>query len=323
MAEQRRKDGAMSVRSESNARDHDSISVVIATRDRPELLRRAVRAVVEQDHPGLVEVIIVFDRSEPDMSLSWSDGRRSVRVLTNERTPGLAGSRNTGALHAIGDWVAFCDDDDEWLPGKVAAQMSMLADHPQAEVATTGIVVDYDGKLIPRVIRQPQLTFQDLLRSRNMAAHPSTVMVHRGLFLSVIGLVDEHIPGSYAEDYEWLLRAARTAAVVCVPEPLVRVLWHRSSFFTGRWQMIIDALTYLLDAYPEFADEPRGEARILGQIAFAHAALGNAREARRVARQALSRNPLERRAYLAAAVSMHAVSPGAVQRTAHAFGRGI
>ena len=52
--------------------------------------------------------------------------------------------------------------------------------------------------------------------------------------------------------------------------------WHQSSFFADRWRTIISALTYLVDKHRELQQEPSGLARIYGQIAFAHAALGRA-----------------------------------------------
>jgi hypothetical protein len=135
--------------------------------------------------------------------------------------------------------------------------------------------------------------------------------------------VDENIPGSYCEDYEWLLRAARVAPVLVVPEPLVRIHWHASSFFAEQWQTIISALLYLLDKHPEFGQEPAGLARIEGQIAFAHAALGQAGPARRWATRALRRNWLERRAYVALVVSTRLLRAETVLRLAHSAGRSI
>jgi glycosyltransferase involved in cell wall biosynthesis len=76
--------------------------VVVPTRDRPQLLRASVKAIVDQEYPGAIEVIVVYDQSQPDMSLDRGDDRRRVRVITNTRSPGLAGARNTGILAATG-----------------------------------------------------------------------------------------------------------------------------------------------------------------------------------------------------------------------------
>jgi glycosyltransferase involved in cell wall biosynthesis len=299
------------------------VSVVVATRDRPELLRRAVASILSQTYQGPVQCVVVFDQSEPD--LPWPDPgpRRRLELIRNRRTPGLAGARNSGILHADGELVAFCDDDDEWLPGKVARQVELLAARPDAGVATTGIFVRYGNRTITRLSPTPEVTHGQLLRSRMFELHPSSVMARRQLLVDRIGLVDEDIPGSYAEDYEWLLRAVKVAPVLAVQEPLVTVHWHQASFFADRWRMIISALTYLVDKHGELQQEPFGLARIYGQIAFAHAALGERGAARRWAGRTLSLNRRERRAYLALAVSWRLVTAGLAVRLAHAAGKGI
>ena len=100
-----------------------------------------------------------------------------------------------------------------------------------------------------------------------MQVNSSSYMARRSGLLGAIGLIDEELPGGYAEDYDWLLRAARTGPIVCVPEPLVRIYWHDSSFFVSRWTVIDEALTYLLARNPEFSRQPGGLARIEGQLA--------------------------------------------------------
>jgi len=298
-----------------------SVTAVVPTRDRPELLRAAIAAILGQQYPGDIEVIVVHDQSEVDDSIAVADPRRSVRVISNARSPGLAGARNTGILAATGDLVAFCDDDDEWLPGKLAAQVAALSD--DAEFACTGIRVSYDGSTVDRTLSMDAVPLAALLRSRLTELHPSTFLIRRAALVDGIGLVDEEIPGSYGEDYEFLLRAARRAPLVNVTEPYVLVRWHKRSYFAQRWETISTALQWLLGRYPEFAGEPRGEARIAGQIAFAHAALGQRRESVRWVRRTLRRNPREPRAYLALAVAGRAVRADTVLRKLHQRGRGI
>ena len=303
------------------------VSVVIATRERPVLLRRAVQRVMEQTYAGPIELVIVFDQSEPQpIDVEIPDGRE-LRVITNHRSPGLAGARNSGVLATTGELVAFCDDDDEWLPEKLTRQVTALAGAPKAgeqraELATSGIFVCYEDRQTPRVYPSDRITLSDLLRSRVMEAHPSTVVVTRAAF-DRIGFVDEFIPGSYAEDYEWLLRAARVTGILAVREPLVNVHWHQSSWFSDRWKMIVDALTYLLEKVPEFEGDKVGLARIYGQIALAHAASGERRLARTWARRTIALQWKERRAYVALLISARLVKVETVQRLAHAAGKGL
>ncbi|WP_325053063.1 glycosyltransferase [Thermomonospora amylolytica] len=233
-----------------------SVTVVIATRNRPELLRTALDSVLAQDYPGDVRCLVVFDQSDPDKELESGDDHRGVRVIVNERAPGLAGARNTGILAADGDLVAFCDDDDVWLPGKLRAQAELLRADPAAELVCCGIQVAYDDTVVDRALDRTAVTFAELLRSRVTELHPSTFVLRRAALVNGIGLVSEEVPGSYGEDYEFLLRAARRAPVRNVPEVHVRVLWHKKSYFAQRWRTIAEALDWLLERYPEFRFVP-------------------------------------------------------------------
>jgi len=141
-----------------------SVGVVLPTHDRPGPLRTALAAVLAQDYPGQVSAVVVYDRAEPDLGLA--DGDR-VRVAVNARTPGLAGARNTGIGLLDTDLVAFCDDDDEWLPGKLLAQVEALLARPGAEFATCGITVENAGTVHPRLAGRDEVTHADLVRSRS------------------------------------------------------------------------------------------------------------------------------------------------------------
>lgn len=300
-----------------------SVSVIIATRDRPELLRRAIDSILAQDYAGPVEVVVVFDQTEPDNTLAWAEGNRSVRVTTNQHTPGLAGARNTGAEATTGELLAFCDDDDTWLPEKLTVQAAAL-EEAGADVAVAGIYVHYGERVTIRVPTAEEMTVAELARSRVMSAHPSSVLVRRAAFFDRIGPVDEKIPGSHGEDWDWILRAAESSSIAVVPRPLVRVLWHPGgSFFSRRWLTIIDAHDYLIDKHPVLRSDPRGLARLYGQKAFAYAAAGQPGDARHWAKETLRLSWRERRAYLALLVAAHIIPAKTVMRLANAAGRGI
>jgi len=103
----------------------------------------------------------------------------------------------------------------------------------------------------------------------------------------------------------------------------VRVHWHRASFFGGRWDTIVQALTYLLQRYPEFRDDAVGLSRIYGQIAFAHGAAGRGRDARRWAFRALGAHAGQPRAYAALLLSVPGIRAEHVLHLAQLAGRGI
>lgn len=300
-----------------------SVSVVVPTRDRPALLRRALHGVLHQRYAGSIECVVVFDQSRPHhLSLDTPPGR-SIRVVVNERTPGLAGSRNMGAATSTGELIAFCDDDDAWHPQKLEDQVRAFRSHPAWTAVACGIVIENDGRLRVRIPPRPEVMLSDLLRSRVMEVNASTLVARRSDFFETIGPVDEAIPGSYAEDYEWLLRAARRGPIGVVPRPLVLIRWHGGSWFAQRWDTVVDALGYLLAKHPELHRDPRGLARILGQLAFAHAAAGNRGEARRWALRTVRSSWREGRGYIALAVGLGVLQADTVTRLARSVGRGI
>ncbi|MGI9612008.1 MAG: glycosyltransferase family 2 protein [Acidimicrobiales bacterium] len=302
--------------------DDRSTSVVIATRDRPVLLRRALNGILGQTFDRQLEVIIVFDRSEPDRSLELDEPGRRVVVTTNVHSPGLAGARNSGIDRASNNWLAFCDDDDQWLDGKLEAQFAALEATPSARAACTGILIRYRDDDTERIPDPIAVTYDGFLEDRMTEVHPSSWLVHRETMVDRIGPVDEDLPGSYAEDYDLMLRTAAVCPIAVAEEPLVRVWWHGASFFFERWKMIDEALDYLLRKYPDFADHPRGLARIQGQRAVAQAAMGQRRRALATARRAFSGNYRERRVPLALAV-VAGFPPGTALALAHRLGRGI
>jgi glycosyltransferase involved in cell wall biosynthesis len=300
-----------------------TVTVVVATRDRPGPLRRAVAAILDQNYGGSIECIVVFDQSEITPIDVATGPTRQLRLVTNERSPGLAGARNTGISTATGELIAFCDDDDEWLPDKLAAQVQLLEAHPELVVAGCHITLVGRDSEVTRQGQATSVAFDDLLASRIAELHPSTFIARRSMVTGTIGLIDEEIPGSYAEDYDWLLRAAKHGPIRLVDRPLVRVTFQTGSMFARRWDTIIAALTYILDKHPEFVRSRRGVARIEGQIGFAYAAAGRRREGLRWSLRALRRYPGERRAYLAAAVCAGVLPVDATLRIANRYGRAI
>jgi glycosyltransferase involved in cell wall biosynthesis len=310
-------------------RNHENgwprVSVVTPTCGRPQLLRLALQSVLDQRYPGEIEALVVFDREEPvDPEVRIPPGR-SVRLLSNDRTPGPAGAYNVGALAATGRYLALCDDDDEWLQDKIRLQVELLERRPEAMVAACGIYAGDAASSTRNPSRVPdkdELTVDDLLNTARNALHSSTFVVRRGPMLERVGLLDEAIPGSYGEDFDWLLRAARVAPVVALRRPLVRVRWGYS-YFSEQWQTIIDSLTYQLAHSPDFPRQPANLARVYGRIAFAHAALGHRADAQAMAVRSIRLRPTQPRGYLALAVGWGLVRPQTVLRALRRFGRGI
>jgi len=298
------------------------VGVVIATRDRPQLLREALRSVREQDYPGVLRTLVVFDGEEPDPRLRSDDPRRPVEVMRNARSSGLSGSRNTGVLELSTELVAFLDDDDVWMQSKIDRQVRRWLAEPDAVLVSTAIEVRFERALSTRTAGRSRVRHSDLLRSRMAMLHSSTFLFDRAALVE-IGLVSEEVPGSMCEDWDVLLRAAARHDVLHVDDPLVRVLWGSTSFFATRWETKIAAHEWMLVRHPSILQDRVGGARVLGQMAFSHAALGRRREALRWAVRATRRNVREPRGPIAVAVALGMVSSQRVLATLHRRGHGI
>ncbi len=297
------------------------MSVVVATRDREELLRHTVASILGQDYAGEIDVTLVYDQAVPQASHEHSGDRRRVRVVANDRAPGLAGARNAGIGRATGDLIAFCDDDDTWRPDKLRRQVEAL-EAARAGACVTGISVRYDDTVVERIPAVDEITTRALRESRLTGAHPSSYVMRRDV-VAQVGDVDEQIPGGYGEDYDWLVRLAEVGRVVVVRAPLVDVLWHRGSFFSTRWSAMVESVDYLVAKYPVLVASRPGIARLRGQQAFALAALGNRAGALSHAWKAWRANPLEPRVYVTLAVASGLVSATRVMHLANSRGRGI
>lgn len=298
-----------------------AVTAVIPTHARPVQMRRALESVLAQDYDGEIEVIVVFDAEDPYLPDVTIPADRSVTTITNGRSRGLAGARNSGILAATNDYVAFLDDDDWWMPGKLTAQMALA--QPEVLLVGSAMVLDDGERRHERLVPVSEVTHAALLRDRMAGLHSSTFVFRRDALLGPLGLVDEDLPGSYGEDYDMLLRASSLGRIAVANTPLVSVTWSQNSYFFGKWGAYAEGLEYLLDTHPGFREDRRAYARIAGQIAFARASNGDFGVARRWVGVSVRRDPTQVKAWLALAISLRLMSAGWVARTVQKLGKGI
>jgi glycosyltransferase involved in cell wall biosynthesis len=300
------------------------VTVVIPTHGRPALLRETLDTITVQDYAGPMEILVVHDREDVDPTLAdLSRANREILPMVNLRTGGLCGSRNTGVLASHGEFVASCDDDDLWHPTKVRLQVERLLADPDLLAVGSGIRLlmgergDVDWHADQAVV-----SHERLLRNRVKELHSSTLMMRRSAF-DTAGMYDEDLPHGYGEDYDWLLRASRVGSVGAVQEILADIRKDIPSWFRDRWINTATALEYLLDKHPDIREHRRGEARILGQIAYARAAAGERGLSARIAGRAIVRHPGAPHAWLALAVAGPGMEPRRLLSGARRLGRGL
>ncbi len=104
---------------------NNAVSSIILSQNRPDLLQRAVRSILAQQHADIDAVVVVNgpDSATEKMLVGIADKR--LRFIVLPRTVDVAKARNLGVTAAWGDWIGFVNDEDEWLPEKTMLQMEV------------------------------------------------------------------------------------------------------------------------------------------------------------------------------------------------------
>lgn len=197
-----------------------AVSVIIPSRDRPDLVRRAALSALGQEGVD-VEVVIVDDGSrEPVEQL----GDPRSHVIRNSVSVGVSGARNIGIAHAKHDWIAFLDDDDFWAPSKLSEQLDALEATNARWSVTGAVLVDLEvretGITLPKSATE---TVSELCRYNAVPGGGSGVVVHRSL-LNELGGFDCNL--SMVADWDMWHRIAHQQPCAVVFSPLVAYTIH-------------------------------------------------------------------------------------------------
>ena len=201
----------------SKADESFDISVVIPTFERKALLPRALDSVYKQTIPAR-EVIVVDDGSRDATAAMIGERYPDVKYIYQSRG-GVSRARNVGLEKATGEWLALLDSDDEWLPGKLAAQCQALSRSREFKLCHTNEIWIRNGKRVnPKLKHQKSggWIYQKCLPL--CVISPSSVLIHRSVFEEV-GCFDETLPA--CEDYDLWLRVCARFPVLYVDKPLV------------------------------------------------------------------------------------------------------
>ena len=207
------------------------VSVIIPTYNRAALVQEALASVQAQTFRDFE--IVVVDDGGTDGTWEVLSACREIRVLRHGDRRGVSAARNTGIKAARGQWLAFLDSDDLWLPDKLARQMAYLTTRPSLRLCQTDETWVRRGVRVnkPRSHRKVAgLIFLPSLE-RCMIS-PSAVTVHRRL-LQDHGAFDETLPA--AEDYDLWLRLTWRYEVGLVDEPLVIKRGGHPDQLSGQW----------------------------------------------------------------------------------------
>lgn len=205
------------------------VSVIIPTFKRPALVLQAVNSAIDQTASDL-EIIVVIDGGDcATVAALESLSLPQLRLLPLEKRVGGSRARNEGVLIARGEWIAFLDDDDLWLPQKLAKQLAVArkSSCPDPIVACKVVARTPGGEVVwPRKL--PTEPLSEYLLARDTwtqgegLLQTSTLLTTRRL-LQKVRFEDglrKH------QDWDWLLRAAMEPGtkIEFVDEPLA--IWN-------------------------------------------------------------------------------------------------
>lgn len=200
----------------SEGSEQPLVSAILITYDRPGMFEAALDSVLDQTYSNL-EVVVV-DGSEPPVESRLRrrvDGAFPIRYRRDDGE-GAAAARNVGIRAATGEYLAFLDDDDRWLPEKIERQVDAF--RPGVGTVYTGQRIVSDGERVGG--RMPTLAgdvTEQLLRG--VACCPTSTVTVRSDVVDRAGPFDERF--SIWEDREWYVRLSRRGEFASVPEALV------------------------------------------------------------------------------------------------------
>lgn len=236
------------------------VSVIIPTYNRASWVTAAAASVLGQTFQDF-ELLVVDDGSTDDTLEALASFRGQATVLRRGRRRGVSAARNLGAAASRGQWLAFLDSDDLWLPDKLARQMAYLEAHPELLLCQTEEVWIRNGVRVNPPLTHRKVGGHIFLPSlKRCMVSPSAVMLHRRLFQELEGF-DETLPA--AEDYDLWLRVAWRYPVGLLPEPLAVKRGGHADQLSRQWGLDrwrIAALRKLLQE-PELPDHYREAAR--------------------------------------------------------------
>jgi glycosyltransferase involved in cell wall biosynthesis len=229
------------------------VSVIVPTCDRPVLLRQALASIRALEGPDLAFEILVGDNGSAAETPVIAEEFGAIYLKASTRGPSAA--RNVGLRVATGEFIAFLDDDDVWLPENVRPHIALLQSNPALD-AVIGQALYADPTLVPTGSPWPEEPPRDssqLLRRMLSGFFPQIgTTLARTAVQNTIGEFDETLMGG--EDLDWLLRMARKSrlgfvATCCL---LVRLRPPGSSDALQRIRIGYDRRVFLRHALMEW-----------------------------------------------------------------------
>jgi len=210
------------------------VSVIIPTYNRAAFVCEAINSVFSQTFKDY-EVIIVDDGSTDNTKEVLNSYCRNIKYVFQENQ-GASAARNTGLKQSKGNYIAFLDSDDMWLPSKLQKQVNILDRHENVGLVYSNIAYCDELGNIQSVASKSKMflsgyLFKEVLLRKVMCGYPPTWLIRKTCF-DAIGYFDTSLKMS--EDRDFSVRIAKQYKIFGIIEPLTLVRQHDPNFRLGR-----------------------------------------------------------------------------------------
>lgn len=196
-----------------------TVSIIIPTYDRPRLLEKAIISVLNQTYRNF-QIIVVDDASQIDVSKTLRKKfGNTITYIRHDTNQGAAVARNTGLQGAEGEYCAFLDDDDLWVPEKLELQLRAFAEgDSNMGLVSCGHKYVYNDKVLMERLPAYRDDLYLTLLKRNVIGSVSLPLIRRDCLKSVGGF-DPKLPS--CQDWDLWLRLASNYSIGFINKVLV------------------------------------------------------------------------------------------------------
>lgn len=235
------------------------VSAIIPTYNREKTICRAVDSIISQTYKN-IEIVVVDDGSVDDTLKLLEVYGGNVRVI-RQCHKGANAARNRGIREAKGEYIAFLDSDDEWLPQKTYIQMDYLEKKGGQVCYCAYKLISDKTQIVPDIYTDEERYGSNLnviLSQHNVIGTP-TLMIKKSV-LEDVGLFDESM--QRLQDYELCIRIAKKYKIGYIPQVLVNAYYMEKSISNSN-DLLVPAYCRIIKMHGDFIDQDELMLRII------------------------------------------------------------
>jgi len=271
------------------------VSVIIPTYNRAKCIKRAIGSVLNQTYKN-VEIIVVDDGSTDNTKEVLKTFIESKKIkYFYQKNKGPSAARNLGIKNSKGEYIAFLDSDDEWLPEKLGKQIRLFQNSKDKKLGFVGcnviVVMETTGDLFKYKFPRYKNFFEFLLSGPFMWT-PSIILTKKKI-IEAVGLFDENL--RFYEDWDIWIRIARKYNFDLISDYLIKYYLD----LEPSWLVGLESTDYVIQKFQQYYQKfPKLYSiffRLLGSLYIIHK--GDVRKGRKLFLESMKYNRFNIRSY--------------------------